>query len=485
VLIIIALPQSWISMQKVDRGIAVTGALGAFTLGPDILGDNIAFGSIHSALHMGSTHYLTDAGFTAAVFAAMPGQTIRIASGQMVSLTSAHNIAKQISILCDPGAGFDYPASSGAYIELSGAGSVMSGCRLKGQGSGTAQQALIMNASGERFTKNVVSDFGGSGNGVIEVASGSDLVIDGNQLSGDSDFDIFVNNLTSSAAMHDITITHNRAGEIILHSSGSGSTIRHFTISNNILTSGQRSKVEFCVEVQNLGSALANAFGSIAGNVCHVSADGVDGGYSISGSQIAVTGNIFDSSGETYSIAPIELVVCDHCSAIGNILNDGTAGEGISIDRAAHSEISHNIVRGFKTGSRDYAIHLVVANTASPNASGNIVSGNSITFSTGGTGIGIWQQCNAKGATCNSNTYYGNSFFSDSTPGSEGIVFENDAGTSMGEVLGTNTYQSPANAVNFGSGVSFSQVPPHLPVQPIRPTEPLTLGNHYTGREQR
>ena len=176
VLIVIALPQSWASLQKVDREIAVTVALGEFTLGPGVLGDNSAFGSIHSAFYAGSTQYLTDAGFTAAVLAAMPGQAIRIPSGQMVSLTSAHNITKQISILCDRGAGFYYPASSGAYIELSGPGSVMRGCRLKGQGSATAQQALIMNASGEQFTNNVVSNFGGAGNGVVEVGAGSNLL---------------------------------------------------------------------------------------------------------------------------------------------------------------------------------------------------------------------------------------------------------------------------------------------------------------------
>jgi len=218
--------------------------------------------------------------------------------------------------------------------------------------------------------------------------------------------------------------------------------------------------------VQNLGRALPNAFGSISGNVCHLSANGVDGGYSISGSQVALSGNIFDSNGKTYTIAPVELAVCDRCLAIGNILNDGTSGDGISVDRTSHSEISHNVISGFKTGSHDYAIHVIVANTASPNASGNIVSGNSIIFSRGGTGIGVWQQCNAKAATCNRNKYYGNSFFSDGTPGSEGIVFENDAGTSSGEILGVNTYQAPATAVDFGSGVSFRRVPRQLTVPP-------------------
>ena len=139
--------------------------------------------------------------------------------------------------------------------------------------------------------------------------------------------------------------------------------------------------------------------------------------------------------------------------------------ESVWIERIT-AKISHNIVSGFKTGSHDYAIHVIVASTYSPNASGNITSDNSITFSRGGAGIGIWQQCTAKEATCNRNTYYGNSFFSDSTPGSQGIVFENDAGTSIGEILGVNTYQAPATAVDFGSGVSFRQVPPQRTVRP-------------------
>src|SRR5579863_3886922 len=136
--------RSWASLQTFKCRIAGVGSLGALTPGLGILGDSKA-STIDSIVNMGSAFPLTDAGFTAAVLAAMPGQTIRIPLGQMVSLTSAHNITKQISILCDPGAGFYYPAASGAYIELSGAGSVMSGCRLKGRGPATAQQALIMN----------------------------------------------------------------------------------------------------------------------------------------------------------------------------------------------------------------------------------------------------------------------------------------------------------------------------------------------------
>ena len=405
----------------------------------------------------GMTYPLTDAGFSAAVAALPTNGTLRITSGKMVSLTTAHNITTQISIVCDPGAGFSYPAASGAYIELSGVSSTMTGCALKGQGSSTAQQAILINANLVSFTRNTVSGFGSSSsNGTLEVLSGNAVEIKDNVFLNNVDFDIFVNNSTASQEITGLIVSGNTAGEIILHSSVSGAQILHFTVEDNILTAGYNSKVEFCVEVQSYGGAYDNSWGVVSGNVCELAAGSVDGGYSVGGTQISVTGNIFNSNGKTFTVSALEIVLCSDCLASSNILNDGVGGDGISVDRSSGGQITNNSVIGFATGSNDYGIHVVVASTTVPAAINNEVSGNLIAFPTGGTGIGIWQQCNAVGANCSNNKYSGNSLFSDGTSGSRGIDFENDTGTSANEVLGSNQFNNPATPVVRGSGVTFA-----------------------------
>lgn len=407
----------------------------------------------------GEKYPLTDAGFSAALAAAGDNGTILIRSGSTVLLTSGHSVTTSTSIRCEPGGGFKYPAATGAYIQFNQAGG-MDGCTLNGQGDSTAQQAVLLLGEDEFFTDNTVTNFGSSGgNGILEV-NGSGIYIHGNQMSNNSDFDIYVNAVTAKKVIHQITITDNQAGEIILHATASGSSIRHFEISNNTLRGGQNGKVEFCVEIGAFGAdSLRPEFGAVTGNTCELVANGVDGGYSLSAaSQITMVANHFDSDNHTYTIAPIELVVCQQCVAANNILNDGMGGDGISEDRCLECTVEGNQVIGFKTGASDYGIHNFVSNTVSPFGDDNINAHNLIVFPPGGAGIGIWQQCNRPAATCKNNIYEGNIVISDGTAGSRGLEFENDSGTSTGESLGANTLKSPATPYLFKRGVAFSKI---------------------------
>lgn len=388
-----------------------------------------------------------------AVSALPSGGIIHLSGTQAISGTKVTVSTGGIKIECKKGAGFDISGSGARLIMNSKNGAVI-GCSFTGK---TTAQAVTSTADGFVFRNNTVSGFStrNGANGELQVYKGNGDKILNNTFSNNVNWDIFIDPNSRGQTVKNLVIAGNKAGEIILHATGSGTTIKNVTINGNVLSPDQNSKVEFCSEVQTLsGGVIQNVSG--VGNSCTMTAAG-DGGFSWAGiDRGTLAGNTFYSDGFAPAVGGIEIVYCTDCAVTGNTLvNSASTGRGISVDRANDSTVVGNVIDGFGTGRATVGIQVVVAATTSPSASGDTISGNTIKFASGGAGIGIWQLCDATGATCKNNTYTSNTIISDGTKGSTGIRIENDKGTTSGILVANNNYESLATAF---SGFSLALV---------------------------
>ena len=373
------------------------------------------------------------------------GGTIYV-SGTQTILSYLKLSADNLRIECKNDGVLTFATGTGHYITWSGKNQSVRNCVFKGPGGGSAIQV-----GGDDFTfvHNTVTrlPFNG-GNGELTVYGGSHDLIAYNNFYDNSDWDIEVNNTSHLQSIKDIHIVGNHAGEIIAHTTAPGSEIEGLFIVGNILRSGQNRKTEFCIEVGAFGGLEPNDI-SVTGNSCTLTANGADGGFSMSAVNQAAEwgGNVFDAAGFTYTIAPFEDVICSNCVIVGNVANDGVGGDGISIDRSTNTVVFENTINGFLLGPYGYGIHVFACNSSSPSVTADIISGNRIVFPTSGSGRGIWQQCNATGAICKNNRYVGNTVISNGTAGSIGILIENDSGETSSILVTGNHLRRPASLV--------------------------------------
>jgi Right handed beta helix region len=391
-----------------------------------------------------------------AASALLRGGTIYLADTQTIA-SHLNFSANDMRIDCKNRGTLAFASGTGHYITWSGTNQSVRNCLFIGPGGGSA-----IEAGGDHFTfeNNTIKGLPlNGGNGELTIYKGSHDLIAYNRFYDNSDWDIEVNNTTASQSIEDIQIVGNHAGEVIAHTTAPASQINHLVIAGNVLLAAQNHKTEFCVEVGAFGGLPPNYI-SVTGNSCRLTANGADGGFSMSAvNHAAESGsNVFDAAGFTYTIAPFEDVVCSNCVIAGNVVNDGPGGNGISIDRSTDTVVSGNTITGFLVGRYGYGIHVFVCNSTNPSATGNTISNNKIVFPTSGAGRGIWQQCKATGANCRNNIYTGNTIVSDGTTGSIGILIENDNGTTSGTIVTGNNLRTPATLV---SGTTFEELPRH------------------------
>jgi len=234
---------------------------------------------------------------------------------------------------------------------------------------------------------------------------------------------------------------------IAFHSTTAGQTVSGTKILSNRIVAGPG----YCVEVGAFGGGVPQKI-IISSNSCSMSTDGL-GGYSV-GSDAkfwTVSKNTFRANGHKLSISCIEVAGASDGTVAGNSCDGGNIS--LSNWQAQRVTISSNRIYGLKGWCA--AIYL---GTSVPSGAVNYdrVVANQIRLPAGTAAIGIWQQCNAAGATCNNNSYSYNVIVSDGARGSIGIKLENDAGMSRNERVGPNTLRSPSRSIDPEGLVSYT-----------------------------
>lgn len=357
-------------------------------------------------------------------------------------------------------------------INFTGNNDGIEDCTFAGPGTGTPTvQLATSTGNGFFFRRNIVSGFGStSGNGVIEPIQGSQGSISDNTITGNVESSVFLNAVGTTVTMNDWKVQRNTLQNIEVHATSAASNINHLVVVGNDLFTGTNGNNEFCVEIGTFGgTAVTDA--TVSGNHCYLTANGTDGGYSLSTiSHFTLSANSFDNKGFTYTVNSYECVQCTDGSITGNQANSGTGGPGFGIDGLSASKltITGNTQNGFLTASSGSGIYIGTSITSGA-MNDIVVADNVVIFPTGGAGAGIWLQCNATSSTCNNNTIASNHIFSDGTGGSVGIKLENDTGTMIGNAVTLNTISGPASIFSLGgtvgakiedrNGIPFASLP--------------------------
>jgi hypothetical protein len=412
----------------------------------------------------GVTYPKTDAGFTSALAAAGTNGTVVITPGSSVSITSNHTMsAASLTVRCEPGATFSFAAN--VAITISGTADRMENCQITGPGTGVATIApIVISGIRVKVKGNTVTNFGNtSGNGTVAINAGSGHEVSNNWILNNADIGLFVNNQTASSTISDTRIENNHIGNgIIVHTTAASSNINHTLINGNLIYAAQNSNIEFCEELGAFGGNAPNDSTS-ASNVCYLTASGGDGGFSFStANDCTETGDVFNASGFTFTVASFEHVILTNCTISGTVSNNGVGGNGLTCDRCSNSTFTGNTVNGFATGASSYGFHLVVSGTTTPSSNDNSITGNVIVFPAAGAGIGIWLQCNATGANCNNNVVSSNHVLGTGNATSQGIELENDVGTMQNNLVSENQITSVNKAVNISGTVGYTLIGPEV-----------------------
>lgn len=444
------------------NGISITGSLNTFTITNNTVpatSDGVQYVSTNgSDSNDGLSWGTAKLTLSAAETALSSGGIIHEAGTESISAPVTTTTA-DIRIECVKGAGFTLTGT--AYLGMNGSNDSILGCSFSGS---TSNAAVSSTADGFSFLDNSVTGFSttNGGNGELEIYSGDGDVIASNSFSNNVNYDIFGNPNANGSVLKNLRIYGNKAGEIILHATGAGAGIEGASVTGNTLLGGQDSKIEFCIEIESLSTGTVSDV-TVEGNTCTLVGN-TDGGISIGGGgstgsivhRAVEESNTFNGSTYTASNAAFEITDCESCSITGNSAVDA-GSVGIRIERSKDSTFVGNVVNGFSICSTCSGIYLSVNSTVDPSVINDTVSGNTVIFKASGAGYGIWQQCNATGATCENISYVGNTVVSDGTTGSEGIRIENDTGTTSGIAVSKNNLEGPATSFSVTGTVSLSQ----------------------------
>jgi len=409
------------------------------------------FSSLNGVLVLdGTTYAQTDVGFGSIVVAANSSGNVMIQIPASVTLTSYRDItANNVAIVCLNGATITLNGTAGG-LEFDGTNDSVSNCTFTGTATGVNGSPIFATNSQFSFLNNTLTGFASltRGSYVLKIVGGDGDLVQGNFFNNNAQYDIVVNVTTySSGSVSNARILGNYAGEIIAHTAVSGTNLQGVIVAGNDLHNGQNSKTEFCEEIGQFGGNVPSNVTS-TGNTCNLVASGTNGGFSFAlCNQCAEAGDVFNANGYTFTIAAYEHALLSSSTVSGSIANDGMGGNGFVCDRCNNTTFTGNTVNGFSTASNGRGILIGVSSTTSPSARNNVVAGNVIIFPAGGAGHGIWEQCNATGATCQNNVFTGNVIQSDGTAGSKCIALENDVGTMSNENITGNSFLSCATGL--------------------------------------
>ncbi len=416
----------------------------------------------------GATYPWTDAGFSAALAAAGSHATVVLPPQALVTLTSAHTIADDdLTVRCEPGAAFVSGIDEVSLITIIGSSDEIFGCEFTGGSHPHSNPLFLWNSRNARIQGNAATGFFGAIAAFVYLVGADSSIIQGNQCTAAPGGTgcIFGEKDALNTLVKDNDINESLGGpddhDITFHSTTPGTSVSGTQILNNHMLAGEG----FCVEIGAFGGESVDGF-VISGNTCEMSANGL-GGYSV-GSTAAfwsVVDNIFDAHGYIPQIACLEVAGATDGILLGNSCNGGHIS--LSNVEAQRVTISSNVIYNFHAAAGIY----VGTAVTSGEMSDNLITSNLIHLPPGTATAGIWQQCLARGATCSHNSYYYNVVVSDGTPGSVGIKFENDNGTSSDETLGPNTFHTPAESIEYRGTITFvsDSAPAHAPAPPAPP----------------
>lgn len=384
-----------------------------------------------------------------------------VASAQKIELRTLKPVSEPLklgdnaSLQCSAGAGLVRETSTKAFnlVEVSGANVTIRGCIFdSNSGSGasivvTGAHATIEDNQILNSNKSVAAIYLYNAaaptvrdNYLTEVAGGTNV----GQIFGED-------SVTEAVIENNRLVSHSGvmgAHGIAFHTKTPGTALAHIRISGNDIT----AHGGFCVEVGNFGAANSSPpvlDVKIRDNKCRLAGDG-DGGYSVLVvRELLLDHNSFQASGFRTLIAPIEIAKSQ--GTISNNTADLSGlGRGATCERCFSTIWTKNVITGLNAASRTtYGIHINVSPGAGVSdldgisASDNVFRENRIEFASGPKGIGIWQQCNLKGARCVNNVYTGNRIVSPPSSGIHGVRLENEHGTTRNTRVAGNIMEGP------------------------------------------
>jgi len=414
----------------------------------------------------GVTYPWTDAGFSAALAAAGANGTVVLPANAVVTLTTDHTISDDdLTVRCEPGAAFVSGVDQTSLITITGTGDEVLGCEFAGGSDSHSNPIFLWNSNGARIQGDIASGFVGVSTAFVYLVGASSSIVQGNQctVAAGGASCIFGEKDSVGTLVRDNELDESRGGTdahaITFHSTNSGMSVSGTQIFDNSMVGGQG----FCVEIGAFGGEPVDGF-VISGNSCKMGASGL-GGYSV-GSAAAfwtVSNNTFDANGYVPAISCLEVAGATDGILLGNSCDGGNIS--LSNTQAQRVTISSNVIYNFNR-TANAGIYMGTAVTSGEMAD-NVVVSNLIHLPPGVATIGIWQQCLAHNSVCSNNSFYYNTIVSDGTPGSVGIKFENDYGTSSNETVGPNTFRTPYETVVEVGAITFtSSAGPSNPTLP-------------------
>lgn len=419
----------------------------------------------------GSNYAWTDAGFSAGLAAAGVNGSVLLPQGAVVTLTSEHVISTDgVSVNCAPGAGFVSGANEINLITITGASDEVLGCHFWAGSGPDSDPLFLWNSTGARIEGNTALGFTGIRVSFVYLVGAQSSTIQSNQcIAGPNGAGCIFGEkgaIGTTVQSNDLDLSRGADGAhaIAFHSTEPGRTVSETKILDNRIMAGPG----YCVEVGAFGGDVPQGL-VISANTCKMTTDGL-GGYSIGSSAKfwTVSNNTFDANGFRPSISCVEVAAASDGTVVGNSCDGGNIS--LSNAQAQRVTVSSNLIYDLR--DQCAAIYLGTS-VAGGVVNDNLVIGNLIHLPVGMAAIGIWQQCNAPGATCDDNRYSYNTIVSDGSAGSIGIKFENDYGVSNNESVGPNTFRRPAVSFDPVGRVSFTNtqidtgyVPPFPPVGP-------------------
>lgn len=424
----------------------------------------------------------TDAGFSAAIAAAGVNGSVLLPQGAVVMLTSEHVISTDgVTINCAPGTGFVSGADGINLITITGTSDEILGCHFWAGSKPASNPVFLWNSTDSRIKSNTALGFTGTLVSFVYLVGAQSSVIEANRcVAGPNGGGCIFGEkgaVRTTVQTNDLDESLGARGvhAIAFHSTEPGQTVSGTKILDNQIAAGPG----YCVEVGAFGGDTPQGL-VISANTCKMSTDGL-GGYSI-GSDAKfwiVSNNIFDANGFKPAISCIEVAGASD----GTVARNSCDGGNISLSNAQAQRvtISSNLIYDLQGQCAGIYLGTSVARGV---VNDDLVIGNLIHLPAGVAAIGIWQQCNAVGATCDGNSYSYNTIVSDGSAGSIGIKFENDYGASNLESVGPNTFRRPAVSFDSVGQVSFTTmqsgagyVPPSGPAGPF-PRSPVVPKPH-------
>jgi hypothetical protein len=403
----------------------------------------------------GVTYPWTDAGFSAALAAAGANGTVVLPQDALVTLTTDHMITDDdLTIRCEPGGAFVSGVDQTNLITITGTDDELLGCEFAGGAYSHSNPIFLWNSKGARVEGDIASDFVGVSTAFVYLVGASSSIVQGNQctVAAGGASCIFGEKDSVGTLVKDNELDESRGGTdahaITFHSTNPGMSVSSTQILDNSMVGG----LGFCVEIGAFGGEPVDGF-VISGNNCKMGAGGL-GGYSVGSAATfwTVSNNTFDANGYVPSISCLEVAGATDGVLLGNSCNGGNIS--LSNIQARRVIITSNVIFNFHPNA-NAAIYMGTAVT-SGEMTDNVVVSNLIHLPPGVATIGIWQQCLAYNSVCSNNSYYYNTIVSDGTPGTVGIKFENDNGTSSNESLGPNTFRTPYQSVVEKGTINFA-----------------------------